>query len=294
MRARVEEFLRNPILHIVVTFSLVFALVTITDRIWQIIGVSLIAIVVCASSLLYYIYKERISAERLRDEVKKLKVFEDEVKKLKVLDKQIPRLIKYKRIEKRITIKNDNGDAKFSIFFSGENMTNRPLTKICHGMITVEKVDNMRASVNREPITPTFNSVSHDKKFVTNIVFPIRKAIPARGPVEYEHETNLKGEYKKGFGAGRSSSNHKFYFPTDLFYLQIKAPPGFIFHPNPETKVRDIFFDIEALEEEDRIRNENLPELDQNSRVITWEVKFPKISYLYIISFKLRRLKKGR
>lgn len=291
------QFFGNPIVHLIVAFGLVLAITLTPNRTFQIIGIAILAVVLASGSVLFRIYQEKIAAAKymdenreLREKIEKLGKEKETLTKIKEeLEHEIPKIIKYNNVVKEIRIKNANGDAIFSLSYEGVNESGNPIDRLKTDIHTKKEIIVESASVNEESVTPTVEHVLHDDKCKSEIILPIRKAVPPEKPIKYGYEAHFKGEYDGAFGEGTSSTAHRINLPTDIFTVRIRAPPRFIFYPNPNIQVRDIFNDIEVHNEEDRILRDYPPFLDAKRQKIVWTIKWPKISYKYLLFFQLKK-----
>jgi len=293
---RVFDFFINPVA--VFVYSFLFALLTEEKERWMIIGVGFVYIV---GSVVYAIWHEKISAreaveenQKLKREVKELEEERDGLKKAKdVLEKEVPELITYSCVEKEIKILDKDGNARFSMTHRGINESKTLLRRVGYVLVTEIKVDKNKLSnttINNENVIPDVTPKQYGKAWRNQIFMETSEPVPDGEPIETHYEAYLEKEYASGF-EGKTSSYHQVSLKTDKFSVVIHAPDGFYF-TNPDFDVREIFSNIEVYHEKDRISKDCPPLPMQDRTKIVWKIANPRLSYIYILLFSLKKIGK--
>lgn len=299
-RRDVSNFFKNPI--VVFSGSFLFALLVVlfaerSLQVWGIIGVGFIY---SLGSILYAIWNERVSSERLRRKYQELNrrvaSLEAENKRLieakNTLEIQVPKVIAYGSVEKQIRILNENGDAHFSMTYNGINESGTPLQKVrfvvnTKGKITRNKVGGCK--FNHEDVYPHIRNVPFGNGWRNEIILETSEPTDDGGPITAHYEVQLDKEYAEGFREGEiTESNHEVSLKTDKFSVEVIAPKGFYF-TNPTFNVKDVFGNIEIPLEKDRIMRECPPLPKEGRRKILWVIKNPRLSYRYFLLFAMKR-----
>ena len=295
----VSSFFKNPIA--VFTASLLIALIVVVfeKRDVQIYGIIGVGFVYSLLSIVYAIWEEKVSSRRLREEklvlTRKVEILENDNKKLKekkdALEKEVPKVIAYSLVEKHVKIQGENGDAHFSMTYHGTNVSECPLRKVRHSITTREKLTIDRMSnirFNNEDLYPDVKHIQFGKEWKNNIFLEASEPVPDSNPVVTHYEADLKKEYADGFQGGTTDSFHTVALKTDRLLFEITAPEGFFFI-NPDFDVRDVFSNIEIHKEKDRIARACPPIPKDDRKKIIWDIPNPRLSYMYILLFSLKK-----
>jgi hypothetical protein len=286
---------KNPIASFIYSLLLAFVVLVSSKSIEQIIGIIVVFFVFGFVSLVYATYEEKVSARRyqeknaeLQDRIKKI---DDDRKKLKAfneeLEREIPKVIRNKSVHKRIKIKDKSGSATLSITYNGENISNRPIQTIKHSVCTKKELSDAKikkALINEEEVFPRVESKPCGEGYESKIILDALEAIDPGDPIVTSYDVELDEEYGEAFEENKEdNSTHSIYLRLDKLTMEIEAPAGFIFYPNPRTDVYDVFNGVEIFEEKDRLDKDKecRPTLDSSRRKLIWIVKYPRISYIY-------------
>lgn len=286
----------NPVAVFIAAVLLALAVVMFPEREQQIKGIISVCIIYTVGSFLYAIWEEKVSARRYQEENtefrERIKILEDEETRLselnKELEREIPKIIRYNSVYKRIKIKDDSGNATFSMTLDGINISDKPIQTIKQTLTAKKQLSVVKAVINEEEVIPQVKSTQFGNRWQSEIILDALKPVDNDKPIVSFYEVELDEEYGEAFEEDKESSSlHSVFFRVDELITEIEAPDGFIFHPVPQTNVHDLFNGMEVFREKDRIDEECRPTLDSNRTKVKWVIKYPKISYQYEIYFHL-------
>lgn len=296
----VMKFFKNPLAAFIYAVLLTLAVVILPKREHQ----ALLVLLVCGSyaliCFLYVMWVEKISAKGYQEENAKLQerinTIEAEKERLSTkneeLEREVPKVIGYKSVRKKIKINDTSGNATLSMTYSGTNISNRPIQTIKHTIITKKQIPSIKKSViNGEDVIPRIDSKPHGDGYETGIILDALEAVYPNASIESFYEVELDEEFREPFEENKEGkSTHSVYLRADELIMEIEAPDGFIFHPNPRIDVLDVFHVTEIIEEKERIDSEYRPTLDSSRKKIKWIIKYPRLAYKYEIYFHFRSI----
>lgn len=282
----------NPIA--VFVYSLLFALfgIEMVGKDLQPIAIGGVAVAYVLISIAVAVWREKVSAREIQAEYRELK---RRVSELEVLEKEVPKVMVYTFVEKHLRLKEENGNAHFSMAYHGKNISKSNLNRVRHFISTEEKIEEDQLSnvkFNNEDITPQIEHVQYIKNGKTSwrndIYFETSEPVLSDRQLNTSYEAELKKEYVDAFKDGWAVTLHEVTVRTDRFLVDIVAPEGYYFK-NPIIDVRDMFSNIEIHNEKNRISIECPPVAKHNRKKIVWDVLNPRISYRYSLLFKLEK-----
>lgn len=290
------KFFSNPVAVFIAAVLLVLAVLMFPEREQQITGVISVCIIYTVGSFIYAIWVEKVSARGYQEENTefrgRIKTLEDEKTQLselnKELEREIPKIIRYNSVYKSIKIKDDSGNATFSMTLDGINISEKPIQTIKQTLTTKKQLSVVKAEINGENVIPQVKPTQFGNRWQSDIILDALKPVDNNKPIMFLYEVELDEEYGEAFEEDKESSSlHSVFFRVDKLISEIEAPDGFIFHPVPQTNVHDLFNGMEVFREKDRIDEECRPTLDSTRTKIKWIIKYPRISYQYEIYFHL-------
>lgn len=296
---KIEKFLGNPVLYIILFFVGSLILVVFPDRDTQLKMYFLVGLALLIGIGSYLAYQEWVSRTFYKSKYEKAseekKGLATELTNMRKELARHPKIVTYSRAIKKSEILNMKGDADVSYDFTCNNGPN-PLSKIEH-VIQYDadplKPSDVLIKTRGSPIPAEIKTLARcnfDGAVHTLVQYETTLAISFKPPVKpNEPFTYSYGfKYKKVYSKLREKeyTAHRVMHETDLLEIHIVAPKGSKFANTWDIEIFD-FNNVKDETEEKRLNTESPPGLIASDREILWEIPLPKMTYTYRLYFKV-------
>lgn len=209
--------------------------------------------------------------------------------------RNLPGKIRYHKVVKEIQILNEEGDANLKYTYSGENLSDTHLTGIFHLLRTYDSKgflpDQIEGTIDDAPTSVRVESMSKTKKgetqpsaYESKFIFEFPNPVQPRSPLPiHSFRARING-YCKGLRS-QDVTIHTVDVLTDNLVIRV-----IVHDPLVITKwshsVQDFHQDID-LDEMRKVAEEGPPRESPDGKTLVWEIRKPRLTNRYVLTFSL-------